>query len=91
MGTETGEMVIETSLGLLIILAEAGGILRVLRGTEAIVGVLRDKIEAKVTSPKLNALDVTNLGITDLSVMPGYTMTKLRCHILSREGKKKLC
>jgi len=81
MGTETGEMVIETSLGLLIILAEAGGIL----------GVLRDKIEAKVTSPKLNALDVTNLGITDLSVMPGYTMTKLRCHILPREGKKKLC
>jgi hypothetical protein len=91
MGTETGEMVIETSLGLLIILAEAGGILGVLRGTEAIVGVLRDKIEAKVTSPKLNALDVTNLGITDLSVMPGYTMTKLRCHISPREGKKKLC
>jgi hypothetical protein len=91
MGTETGEMVIETSLGLLIILAEAGGILGVLRGTEAIIGVLRDKIEAKVTSPKLNALDVTNLGITDLSVMPGYTMTKLRCHILPREGKKKLC
>jgi hypothetical protein len=91
MGTETGEMVIETSLGLLIILAEAGGILGVLRGTEAILGVLRDKIEAKVTSPKLNALDVTNLGITDLSVMPGYTMTKLRCHILPREGKKKLC
>lgn len=91
MGTETGEMVIETSLGLLIILAEAGGILGVLRGTEAILEVLRDKIEAKVTSPKLNALDVTNLGITDLSVMPGYTMTKLRCHILPREGKKKLC
>jgi hypothetical protein len=64
---------------------------KVLRGTEAIIGVLRDKIEAKVTSPKLNASDVTNLGITDLSVMPGYTMTKLRCHILPREGKKKLC
>ena len=81
----------ETDLGLVIILAKAGDNLGVLRGTGAILGVLRGKIEAKVTSLRSNVFDVTNLGITDLSVMPGYPVTKLKCHILPREGKRKLC
>lgn len=58
MGTETGELVTETNLGLWIILAEAMEILGVLRGIEAILGVLRGKTEAKVTSLRSNVLDV---------------------------------